>query len=119
MSAPAPAPGSSLAAGSGPSPAGPPPGDFDLDLDIDTLCRCEFVRHLGQEVHRVFRHYEQVPNEQEAANWLRDYREDLRLLWGVLGGDDPNTKNNMLARVKSKFPGFDAWRRGLGPAPWE
>jgi hypothetical protein len=51
------------------------------------------------------------------ALWLVDYREDLRILFFTALDGVPDLQTDLAARVRAKFRDYDAWRRGLAPAP--
>lgn len=49
--------------------------------------------------------------------WLVDCREDLRILFFMVLDGVPDLQTDLAARVRAKFRDYDAWRRGLAPAP--
>ena len=51
------------------------------------------------------------------ALWLVDYREDLRILFVTALDGVPELQTDLAALVRAKFCDYDAWRRGLAPAP--
>ncbi|RAO71516.1 uncharacterized protein BHQ10_007528 [Talaromyces amestolkiae] len=95
------------------------PGGFDLSIDLDFLTGwCDCLKPLSQEIQRVIQEYRAMGQGTEGpALWLVDYREDLRILFFTALDGVPELQTDLAARVRAKFRDYDAWRRGLAPAP--